>query len=490
MTVSDVDVDVVVVGARCAGAAVAALAAARGLRTVVLDKGDVHDDVPSTHVIHASGVRLLARFGALDAVLASDAPPLRAAEMFMEDLRIVCPFSLQKIGSPGLLSVRRTVLDPILLANAAERGADVRPRSRVTSVSPSDRPAVEGHGTGARMSVEIEPMSGRRYRLRARLVVGADGRTSTVARHVGARSYLRRPSRRAFGWWYLADPHPDRRDVVQIHRNGDRFVLAAPTNDGVLQIISCLPGAEFGMLRRDPDAWLRSELLAAPGLAERVAGAPLVERPCVSPPVMTFFRRAAGPGWVLVGDAGRVIDPTCGHGITDAFEHADLLDRTVLAALTQGTSGEVAARHFWRRRDASERPFLAFWKWLARAEALSTVELAYFDEVARDPKLRPELAEASEKLRRPAALLHPALAARLVRRSVGPGARSRASLDQLLLGGARLVGEDVAHRVRLRVGASIAAYGTGPGPPVEAAGCRSDRRSRSSRPSQETRPPV
>src|SRR5690606_37589025 len=44
-----------------------------------------------------------------------------------------------------------------------------------------------------------------------------------------------------------------------------------------------------------------------------------------------YVRRAHGPGWALVGDAGYFKDPISSHGITDALRDAELLARAVLA---------------------------------------------------------------------------------------------------------------------------------------------------------------
>ena len=73
------DQDVVVVGARCAGAATAMLLARRGYRVTVVERAQFPSDTLSTHGIARGGVVQLARWGLLDAVLASGAPAIREA---------------------------------------------------------------------------------------------------------------------------------------------------------------------------------------------------------------------------------------------------------------------------------------------------------------------------------------------------------------------------------------------------------------------------
>ena len=67
--------DVIVVGARVAGAATAMLLARRGLRVLVLEQARFPSDTLSTHQIQLPGVACLARWGLLDKVIASNAPP-------------------------------------------------------------------------------------------------------------------------------------------------------------------------------------------------------------------------------------------------------------------------------------------------------------------------------------------------------------------------------------------------------------------------------
>ena len=66
-------------------------------------------------------------------------------------------------------------------------------------------------------------------------------------------------------------------------------------------------------------------LAGFPPLGELLAGARRTGPPLVMPGFQGFFRQSAGPGWVLVGDAGHFKDTTSGQGISDALRQAERL---------------------------------------------------------------------------------------------------------------------------------------------------------------------
>jgi len=71
-----------------------------------------------------------------------------------------------------------------------------------------------------------------------------------------------------------------------------------------------------------------------------------------------FFRRAYGPGWALVGDAGYFKDPITSHGLTDALRDAELLARAIVSTLISGAHETVALASYQDTRDRlSERLF-------------------------------------------------------------------------------------------------------------------------------------
>ena len=313
--------DVVVVGARCAGAALATLLARAGLRVCVVDRARFPSDTPSTHAIQPTGVRVLDRLGVLEPLLERTRPIDRTTVAFNEVQVEVTGVS--RVGGAPIVSARRVLLDQLLVEAAAGAGAEVRTGTAVTGL-------VEDAGRVA----GVRTRSGA---LRAQLVVGADGVRSTVARLVGARETHRTESRRTFLWTYFAGAETDD-GRLWIGAKGDCGFLATPCEDGLF-MVAVVPTGRAG---REDHA---GGLARWPELAATVAGAEQVDSVHVMTRLDGYFRASAGPGWVLVGDAGHFKDPVPGQGISDALRQAV----TLAGAIERG--GDAALYEWWRWRD-------------------------------------------------------------------------------------------------------------------------------------------
>jgi 2-polyprenyl-6-methoxyphenol hydroxylase-like FAD-dependent oxidoreductase len=168
--------DAIVVGARCAGAPLAMLLARQGHRVLLVDKASFPSDTISTHGLKHPAVARLKAWGLLDTVLASNCPPFRT------QLLDLGPFALRG-AAPGIggvdfiLAPRRTVLDAILVQAAVVAGAEFRERFTVDELVFDDGQVVgiRGHTHGGASVTEY-----------ARIVIGADGRHSAVAKAVDA----------------------------------------------------------------------------------------------------------------------------------------------------------------------------------------------------------------------------------------------------------------------------------------------------------------
>ena len=311
--------DVVVVGARCAGAATAMLLARQGLRVLALDRHDYGADTLSTHALMRGGVIQLNRWGILPAIAAAGTPPITATVFHYGDEEVAIPIK-PGAGVDALFGPRRTLLDRTLVEAAREAGVAVRYGWRVTDLLRSDDGRVRG--------VAARAPSGAMESIGAGLVVGADGLRSTIARLAGAEIY--RQGAHATGAVYGYFDGLDRNQYRWYY--GDKVAASLiPTNDGVACVCISIPSERFAQeTRLDVRAGFHRVVAeVSPHLAGAMPRARQVGPLRAFAGVRGFMRQSFGPGWALVGDAAYFKDPLTAHGITDAFRDAELLALTV-----------------------------------------------------------------------------------------------------------------------------------------------------------------
>ncbi|MFJ3821061.1 FAD-dependent oxidoreductase [Streptomyces nodosus] len=336
--------DAIVVGARCAGAPTALLLSRAGYRVLLLDKEPFGTDTLSTHLIHQPGVAALARWGLLDAVRASGCPPLDRVSYDVAGIRLEgCSRGVE--GQRAGFAPRRHILDALLVEAAAAAGAEVRDRCRVTGLLRDERGRVVGvegsHG-------------GRAFTERARLVIGADGMRSTVARLAQAPYTVSDPRLTCAYYTYWEGVPAS----LELHEGPDSWVAAVSTHDAATLVLAYFPQSRFEEVRTDAHRAYREQIRAtAPALDERLGGRKPLERLRGTGDQQNFFRRPTGPGWVLVGDAGHHKDSITARGISDAFLQVEDLVRGLDGRLG-GNPAELdaALEEFAEKRDAALLP--------------------------------------------------------------------------------------------------------------------------------------
>lgn len=335
------DYDVVIAGARVAGASTALLLARAGWRVLVVDRARRGSDTLSTHALMRPGVLQLERWGLLDDVIAAGTPGQDAVVFHYGDDRIELDTSRR------LYAPRRTVLDPILVAAAERSGALFRFGVNVRGVV-RERGRVVG--------IRARDEQGTAIVIRARMTVGADGRRSRVAREVDAPVTRQGTNAGAalYGYWTGVETT----GYEWCFRPGTGTGLI-PTNDGHVCVFAGAPATRFSDdLRHDLDAGLHRVLAeTTPSVAERVAAGRRVERVRGFPGMPGWLRRPWGPGWALVGDAGYFKDPITAHGMTDALRDAELLARALDGLLRGETDAATALAHYEHVRDELSIPF-------------------------------------------------------------------------------------------------------------------------------------
>lgn len=330
--------DVIVVGARPAGAATALLLARRGLRVLAVDRARFPSDTLSTHQVQPAGIARLRRWGLLERLTAAGTPVTDQVRFDVGGTVLAGRFPAAdgEAGNGILCSPRRTVLDAVLLGAAREAGAEVLEGFHVGGLLRGDDGRVAG----------IRGRGGAEHR--APVVVGADGKHSLVAKEVAA-PVLREVAPRtvaSYSYWSGVDLRGG--TTGELYHRAGRAVAAFPTNDGLTMVYAAAPVAEFDAWRTDVEGHLLATVDGCGDLGERVRAGKRVERLRTTVDLPNVVRRAYGPGWFLAGDAGLVMDPVTAQGIGNALADAELLAATI----AEGGTGAA----YQRARDEARLP--------------------------------------------------------------------------------------------------------------------------------------
>ena len=349
--------DVVVVGARLAGCAVAAPVARAGRKVVVLDKMRFPSDQLSTHLLMPAGTSELSQLGALPRILALNPSKVRWTKVVAEGITCVERLRPATDGIDFGVCVPRDLQDVCLIEAAREQGADVRERCTFTSL----------HWRAGRVAgVRYTDAQGNRYDISASLVVGADGRRSSVAAEVGAwHPYRLSRNGRGLVFRYLDEPQVGTRAAETFiqWREGNSFAFAFPSAPkGRLLILLMGHRDEASEARKNPEGYWQRKLEDHRELAERLSG---VDESTYTKLRSTgetpaFFRASSGPGWALAGDAGHFKDPVTGQGMRDAMWMGRTLAEHVLPALDDPAEIDRATRVWEAERDRDCLPAYHF----------------------------------------------------------------------------------------------------------------------------------
>jgi menaquinone-9 beta-reductase len=317
--------DVVVVGAGPAGAACALLLARAGFAVVLLDKTRFPRPKPCGEYTSPAVAAVLARLGLRQAVDAAGACWLRGMRLYAPDGSAwLIDYAAQ---GQRALALPRATLDHVLVEAAAHAGARVVEGYRVERLE-TDREVVVGvRGR----------LGGTPTRLAARLVVGADGLHSVVARGLGMGVALPWPRRLGLVAHYEGLPL-DGYGEMYVGRHG--YCGLAPLGDGLVNvgIVVDLPDAGDSLTAA---ARYERALAGIPAAARRLAGARRVSPVRGMGPLAWRARRVSGAGWLLVGDAAGFLDPFTGDGVYEALRGAELAAAVAGRALA---TGDLSAR--------------------------------------------------------------------------------------------------------------------------------------------------
>ena len=326
----------------------------------------------STHFLWQRGAARLDAWGLLERLRARGCAPITSI------LFDVGPVQLSGIG-PAVNGVadtfcpRRTLLDAMLVEAAVEAGAELIDGFSVTDVMRS----------GERVTGVVGRVDGGpEVALPAKVVVGADGLRSTIAKRVDAGTYCEHAPLTGVHYSYWSGiSHLG----ASFHAREGRLVLVWPTNDDLTCVYVAWPQAEFASVRRDPAANFAASLDLVPGLRDSIESGEREQPFSGTGYLPNRYRRSAGPGWALVGDAGHFKDPSTGMGMSDAFIAAELLAE----ALDLGLAGRVpideSLATFERRRDELTANGFELTLSTARLSALSPRMEAFYRDATERP---------------------------------------------------------------------------------------------------------
>lgn len=339
-----VEYDALIVGARVAGSSLAIRLAQQGRRVLLVDREGFPSDTISTHGLAFTAVESLRRLGVLDRVESAGFRRMYRHRAWLGDVFVEAP-----AGPHGAytLAPRRLVLDQILVERAVECGAELLERARVDALLTE---------SGVVVGAVVQKIGGERIEARARVVVGADGKQSQVAKWVEAPKYnegrVGRPI--YYGYFRGLESLPDPTAEVFFESNHVAFCLAMRPDEHILAIEA--QPEEFEQMRANPRDWLLTQCASLPGMEKRMRTAMLDGPVRGVRGIENHLRTPYGPGWALAGDAAYVKDPITAYGVGDALLQGFMLAKA-LGAWFDGGSWEPTLSDYQSRRDMTFRAF-------------------------------------------------------------------------------------------------------------------------------------
>jgi menaquinone-9 beta-reductase len=379
--------DVVIVGARVAGSPAATELARRGRKVIVIDAGTFPSDTLSTHVMFPTCVAELDALGALEPLLATGTPTHPYVLMNHGGVDVSWHYTPVDGFDFGMCP-RRTTLDHVLVETARRAGAEVREATKFTGVE----------WKGGRVSaVHWADRKGNTGTIDTKLLIGADGRRSTVAEAVGAaKPYRRNENGRGLVFMYVDDPYPadsrERRTLFQ-WRVDDTLGMYFPTCDNGGLILFMPPREQVALFDQGLVHW-NERLNRYPLLKARIAGgAPRTKLRKAADP-FSYFRRSSGPGWALVGDAGHFKDPVIAQGVRDAIYYGRRLGMAAAGALDNPAWLDRHLYDWELQRDRDCIISYHFGLRLSLTHPVSPVELEMFKTIQPNHKLSRQLGDS------------------------------------------------------------------------------------------------
>ncbi len=379
--------DFIVVGARCAGAATAFFLARHGFRLLVIDRYAAPGPTLSTHIIGETDIYRQLNIDAR--MKASGIPELTRMRIDLEGRLFESDITV----TPRALSVRRELLDRWLLEELRQfPNVDISLRTSCMAVIQSGKPEI---------GVRIRRAGRGQETVYAKAIIGADGRSSTVARAVDAKTSMRSEAHHlAVYYAYIERMEPLPIPAVEWYWNDGDIVLCNPLDRGLHCIAAMIPQRRFQEWRSCPKAFYLERLRQIRTLAPRMKQAAMSGKLRGIAPMASYIRHPCGDRWALVGDAGAYLHPVSGSGIDNAVCTAEMLANELNLYMKAEKTWKEAMSAYTDRRDERIVPqYDHCLKTLEMAtRPLDPPALATLDVLCTFPSLVKELSRRSQHI--------------------------------------------------------------------------------------------
>jgi len=337
---SSTDYDVIIVGARVAGSLLALALAQHERRVLLLDRASFPSDTLSTHFFRAPALRAFEQVGVLPAVL-SAAPKLTVNFNVIDGIVFPEPVD-EPEDYPYYLCVRRITLDAILANHVRQTtGIDFRENSRADKLLYED-----GRAVGLSWL-----SGGKQDQAIAKVVVGADGIHSSLAKWLKPKLEQEEPVNRAMYYAYYRGIFPNEGPAAEFHFRENNLVYCFPCDGDLTLLAASVPIANFSEFKRDPEGRLEQELHSMAELTARLSKATREGPVRGTGSIPGYMRVPYGDGWALVGDAAMVMDPFSGQGIDQASTHAIFLADQLEEFFSGAKDWEAAMKSYHHARN-------------------------------------------------------------------------------------------------------------------------------------------
>jgi len=323
--------DVGIVGAGPAGAATALRLARAGIHVCVIERTRFPRTKACGEYLSPGAVAMLEGLG-VGRALSAQATPLRGIRFFGSGTSAELPFS-----TPGW-SLPRATLDAALLDAAVAAGAS-------QLLGRAERFFASEHG----VRIDVRLPSGETQHCHARIVVGADGMQSTVAREFSLAARVRGPRRFALGGHYAGLHGLDQ--YVEMFVEGSSYFAINPFTHSRANVMLVVDEEELHRGRGDVDRFMRDRASALSGGRIRFDEAQLEGKRIAIGPLSSSARRYSAQNVLLAGDSAGFIDPFTGQGVYLALYASQLATR----AITQRLSGYASEAGAWRQYESGLR---------------------------------------------------------------------------------------------------------------------------------------